>query len=77
MQKRKRVDLSKVPSKKRKKTFAIEEITFDANAREDFLTGFHKRKLQRAKQAREEAAKKEKAERIEERKNVSKILTAV
>ena len=77
MQKRKRVDLSNTPSKKRKRTFGIEEITYDANAREDFLTGFHKRKLQRAKHAREAAAKKEKAERIEARKNVSQTLTTV
>ena len=77
MQKRKRVDLSNAPSKKRKKNYGIEEITYDANAREDFLTGFHKRKLQRAKHAREEAAKKEKAERIEARKNVSSPLAII
>ena len=73
MQKRKRVDLSNPPSKKRKRTFAVEEIVYDAADREDYLTGFHKRKLQRAKRAREEAAKKEKAERIEARRNVSYV----
>jgi len=39
------------------------EILFDTAAREDYLTGFHKRKLQRIKQAQElakEAAKEEK-----------------
>lgn len=60
------------PSKKRKKsTPAIEEITFDFNARENYLTGFHKRKLQRIKHAQEEAAKKDREERIVARKTVS------
>jgi ribosomal RNA-processing protein 17 len=39
------------------------EILFDTAAREDYLTGFHKRKLARIKQAQElakEAAKEEK-----------------
>ena len=56
---------------KRRKNPAPEEITFDFAAREEYLTGFHKRKLQRIKYAKEEAAKKERKERIEERKSVS------
>lgn len=60
------------PTKKRKKSaVAVEEITFDPNAREDYLTGFHKRKVQRIKHAQEEAAKKERQERIVERKRVN------
>lgn len=60
------------PLKKRKKsTPVIEEITFDFNAREDYLTGFHKRKVQRIKHAQEEAAKKDREERIVARKTVS------
>ena len=59
------------PPKRRKKTSAIEEISFDFSAREDYLTGFHKRKLQRIKHAQEEAAKKEREERIAARKRVS------
>jgi ribosomal RNA-processing protein 17 len=60
------------PSAKRRKTAsAIEEINFDFDARADYLTGFHKRKVQRAKQAQEEAAKKAKEERIAARKQVS------
>ena len=47
------------PRKKRKSASAIDEITFDPSAREDYLTGFHKRKLQRIKHAKEEAAKRE------------------
>ncbi|KAI9697593.1 MAG: hypothetical protein M1836_004543 [Candelina mexicana] len=48
----------------------LEEITFDFDARSDYLTGFHKRKLQRIKHAQEEAAKKERVNRIEERKRM-------
>lgn len=58
------------PAKRRKTTPSIEEINFDFDARADYLTGFHKRKLQRSKQAQEEAAKKAKEERIAARKKV-------
>jgi hypothetical protein len=61
-----------LPPKKRKHG-AIEEISFDFGAREDFLTGFHKRKLQRIKHAQEQAAKKEREERIANRKAVRTI----
>jgi ribosomal RNA-processing protein 17 len=62
------------PAKRRKTTSAIEEINFDFDARADYLTGFHKRKVQRAKQAQEEAGKKAKEERIAARKQVSLVL---
>ena len=59
------------PVKKRKKGEpAIEEIIFDPDARQDYLTGFHKRKLQRIKHAKEEALKKERAEKLASRKAV-------
>lgn len=60
------------PSAKRRKlnTSAVEEVTFDPAARFDYLTGFHKRKVQRTKQAQEAAAQKARQERIEERKRV-------
>ncbi|KAA6411843.1 MAG: hypothetical protein FRX48_03993 [Lasallia pustulata] len=58
------------PPKRRKKAPAIDEISFDFSAREDYLTGFHKRKLQRIKHAQEEAAKKERQERIAARKRL-------
>lgn len=61
------------PSKKRKTNSTIEEINFDFSAREDYLTGFHKRKLQRVKMAQEEAAKKEREERIRMRKQVREL----
>lgn len=58
-------------SKKRKIEHKIEEISFDTDARADYLTGFHKRKLQRSKQAQVEAEKKAREERIQIRKQVS------
>lgn len=59
------------PSKKRKATHTVEEISFDNNARQEYLTGFHKRKVQRQKHAQEEAAKRAREEKIEFRKQVS------
>lgn len=59
------------PSKKRKATHTIEEVTFDNSARQEYLTGFHKRKVQRQKHAQEEAAKRAREEKIEFRKQVS------
>ncbi|KAL9076789.1 MAG: hypothetical protein Q9161_000774 [Pseudevernia consocians] len=56
------------PRKKRKSASAIEEISFDFSAREDYLTGFHKRKLLRIKNAKQEAAKKDREEKLAARK---------
>jgi Nucleolar protein 12 (25kDa) len=62
------------PAKRRKPdSVAVEEITFDPTARQDYLTGFHKRKLQRAKHAQEIAEKKARAERIKERRKVNML----
>ena len=62
------------PSKKRKiskiKTAAVAEITFDPAAREEYLTGFHKRKLQRIKHAQEENAKKAHEEKLRFRREL-------
>lgn len=60
------------PQAKRRKitTSTVEEVNFDPTAREDYLTGFHKRKVQRIKQAQEHAVKRAREERIEERKKV-------
>ena len=55
---------------KRRKTVKVEEIQFDENARQDYLSGFHKRKLERIKRAQNEAAKKEHAEKLELRRQV-------
>lgn len=58
------------PSKKRKIEHRIEEIAFDNDARADYLTGFHKRKVARAKMAVVEAEKRAKEERVEMRRQV-------
>jgi len=52
----------------------VEEISFDFNARSEYLTGFHKRKLHRIKVAQQENAKKDREARIETRKNVSWVM---
>lgn len=66
----KRSLLGHQPSKKRKIEHKIEEINFDTSSREEYLTGFHKRKVARTKQAQAEAAKKAKEERIVIRKQL-------
>ena len=60
------------PAQKRRRTETNqrEEITFDPSARQDYLTGFHKRKQQRIQNARETAAKRDKEDRVQERKQV-------
>jgi ribosomal RNA-processing protein 17 len=58
------------PKRRRLASAAVEEVRFDPAARQEYLTGFHKRKLQRAKQAHEAAEKKARLERIEERRKV-------
>jgi len=62
--------LSQPPRKKRKTTSTVEEVNFDNDARQEYLTGFHKRKLHRIKMAQEEAAKRARVERLEARKQV-------
>jgi len=47
-----------------------EEVTFDFDKREEYLTGFHKRKVERQKQAETIAKQKEREERIQHRKEV-------
>jgi ribosomal RNA-processing protein 17 len=60
------------PSKKRKIAVTVpEKIEFDFSAREEYLTGFHKRKLARIKHAQEENAKREKEEKLRLRREVS------
>ncbi|KAK5630731.1 hypothetical protein RRF57_006446 [Xylaria bambusicola] len=59
------------PPKKRKRQHTLEEIKFDNDARAEYLTGFHKRKLQRAKHAQEQAAERARQEKIEARKQTS------
>jgi ribosomal RNA-processing protein 17 len=59
------------PSKRRKtNSSAVEEIIFDTSARQEYLSGFHKRKLQRTKYAQELAEKKAREEKIARRRKV-------
>lgn len=48
----------------------VEEVSFDAAAREEFLTGFRKRKQQRIKHAQEIAIKRAKEEKRQDRQKV-------
>jgi ribosomal RNA-processing protein 17 len=62
------------PSKRRKtESTVVEEINFDPSARQEYLTGFHKRKLERAKHARELAEKQARIEKLEARKLVGGV----
>jgi ribosomal RNA-processing protein 17 len=56
--------------KRRKLNPATPEIVFDDSARADFLTGFHKRKQARIKQAQELAAKIERRDKLQDRATV-------
>nr|OQO25674.1 hypothetical protein B0A51_04793 [Rachicladosporium sp. CCFEE 5018] len=64
--KRQKLSSSKNPSK----TLQPSEILFNPTARQDYLTGFHKRKVARADRARELAQKKDKEEKVLARKQL-------
>lgn len=57
-------------AKRRKIESKVEEVNFDYDARQEYLTGFHKRKVQRTKAAQDAAARRAREERIAERKKV-------
>ena len=61
----------KAPPPKRRKIEPVAELTFDPEARQEYLTGFHKRKLQRIKHAQETAQKQEREEKVRARKEAS------
>lgn len=67
---RPRLKKSAPPPSTRKRKFGVEEISFDNDARSEYLTGFHKRKVQRIKDAQEQAAVRERQEKIVARKQV-------
>lgn len=48
----------------------VEEVVFDKGSRQEYLTGFHKRKLQRQKKAQETIKEQERLARIEERRKI-------
>jgi len=57
-------------SKKRKVAPKVEEVNFDGEARQEWLTGFRKRKQQRIKHAQEVAEKRYKEEKRLDRQKV-------
>ncbi|KAK0282834.1 hypothetical protein LTR91_006567 [Friedmanniomyces endolithicus] len=46
------------------------ELNFDVSARQEYLSGFHKRKIARKENARETAIKRDKEERVVQRKQM-------
>ena len=65
--------LSSGPPPKKRKTSALTEITFDPAAREEYLTGFHKRKEERKKHAQAENAKRAYEEKLKFRREVCHV----
>ncbi|KAJ6625527.1 nucleolar protein 12-domain-containing protein [Mycena sp. CBHHK59/15] len=63
-----------IAAKKNAKRTQIKEILFDDDARSEFLTGFHKRKLAKADAARKKAVEREKQERLEMRREQRRTL---
>lgn len=55
---------------KQARKFGAAEVTFDKDSRLDYLTGFHKRKLERQKKAREFNKEQDRLAKIEERKKI-------
>lgn len=49
------------------------ELTFDPSARQEYLSGFSKRKTARKEHAREQAIKRDKEEKVKERAQVRSI----
>ena len=56
---------------------AVDSISFDFDSRQEYLTGFHKRKVQRAEHGRELAQRKEKEAIVQARKEVRILLERV
>ncbi|KAF5380377.1 hypothetical protein D9615_004506 [Tricholomella constricta] len=63
-----------IAAKKKAKRDQIKEVLFDDDARREFLTGFHKRKLAKADAARKKAVEREKQERQETRREQRRML---
>lgn len=54
----------------KQKKHLVDEVVFDKESRHEYLTGFHKRKLQRQKKAQEFHKEQERLAKIEERKQL-------
>lgn len=53
---------------KQAKKYGVEEVVFNKDSRQEYLTGFHKRKVERQKKAKNFFEQQERLARIEERK---------
>lgn len=56
--------------KEKKLKNRVQEVVFDKDKRKDYLTGFHKRKLERKKKAQEYLEEEAKKHRLEERASI-------
>ncbi|TFK85556.1 hypothetical protein K466DRAFT_576821 [Polyporus arcularius HHB13444] len=63
-----------IAAKKKAKREQIKEVLFDDTARREFLTGFHKRKLEKKEQAKKKAQEREKQDRLEARREHRRML---
>lgn len=63
-----------IAAKRRKKNSQIKELVFDEDARREFLTGFHKRKLAKKEEAKKRAILREKQQRLEWRRERRRAL---
>jgi len=63
-----------IAAKRKAKHNQIKEVVFDDDARREFLTGFHKRKVARADAARKKAFERQKQEHLEYRREQRRAL---
>ncbi|KAF8482733.1 nucleolar protein 12-domain-containing protein [Russula ochroleuca] len=63
-----------VKAKKRQKLGQASAVVFDEDARREFLTGFHKRKLAKKEESKKRAQAREKEERLEARREQRRVL---
>ncbi|GME69823.1 transferase activity protein [[Candida] boidinii] len=55
---------------KKSRSHQVDEVVFNKDDRVEYLTGFHKRKLQRKKKAQEYLAEQDRLNRLEERRQI-------
>ncbi|KAK7687135.1 hypothetical protein QCA50_009638 [Cerrena zonata] len=63
-----------IASKKRARREQVKEVLFDDDARRDYLTGFHKRKVAKKETAKKKAIEREKQERLGARREKRQML---
>ncbi|KAJ8487680.1 hypothetical protein ONZ45_g14243 [Pleurotus djamor] len=63
-----------IAAKKRTRSRQIDQVVFDDDARRDFLTGFHKRKLAKQTAARQRAQERDKQAHLEARREQRRAL---